>query len=702
MRTLVLAGFAIAASLGIGLPLTGCDRLFNLQHVEQPPPPSTGKDNGYVCSCDCTYPDGGTSHVDLNVCAPGALNPNVAGGSEPTPEQLRDDCGSVRVQVQAQRMMRECTQSNTDCNCFVAGTAAVPEPKRFYSSTCDDPCTPRPLIKMNKVCTNWDNTNGLSNANCATDALCLDPGPVCLGPFGDLASGMMARVAQCNVDTGSLTVDVDGSMRTLGVGGDVTFLPVGCGPGNCVVPSYFFQSSGSMSFDSFLGLDEVSVRDIRSIGTGGALALDQSGAGQIPEDGSINSGRAIQKEVLLGYFEDTTQVAAIGGNDDPVDVTFDGQQCTIIGALAGGVGDPDGDNAGFTLNVNVSGTVVNTPPTADPGDDHTVECTDATGADVTLDASGSTDTENNIVHYGWSQGVRSADDIATGQTYTLHQPLGTETYFLKVIDAYMQGDQRDVQVTVADTTGPSIACNAPTSIVPRKTPYSFTATAGDTCGSISGAPTVARYECFTINSQGKRVSIKCKVQLSGGTFTVSNSGGIGDHFRWFVRATDSNGNTTEQTLPDGGHQARPRADVRHGSSRAAGARSHRLDSDPIVRAHAGGGFRHRRRADAPGLRAQGRARGTRLGDGNRRHAGRTAGGASQSRARAPGGISGGAARISHQSFRLRLVWRCARRRARHALADPSLARAVGECRGYRGAGAGVGARDRTHRLPSGG
>jgi hypothetical protein len=396
------------------------------------------------------------------------------------------------------------------------------------------------------VCTNWDNTNGLSNANCATATLCLDPGPVCLAPFGDLASGMMARVAQCTVDTGDLTVDVDGSMRTLGVGGNVSFLPVACGPGNCVVPSYFFRSSGSMSFDGFLGLDSVSVRDIRSIGTGGALALDQAGAGQIPENGSTNSGRAIQKETLLGYFDDTTQVAAIGGNDDPVDVLFDGQQCAINGALAGGLGDPDGDNAGFTLNVDVSGTVVNTPPTADPGADHTVECTDATGADVTLDASASTDAEDNIVHYGWSKGVRSGDDIATGQTYTLHQPLGTETYFLKVVDAYMQADQDDVQVTVADTTGPSIACNAPATITPRKTPYAFTATAGDACGSISSAPTVVRYECFAFNGSGKRVTKTCNVRVSGATFTVIDSSGIGNHFRWYVRATDSNGQTTEQ------------------------------------------------------------------------------------------------------------------------------------------------------------
>jgi hypothetical protein len=250
--------------------------------------------------------------------------------------------------------------------------------------------------------------------------------------------------------------------------------------------------------------------------------------------------------VLLGYFEDTTQVNAIGGNDDPVNLLFDGAQCGISGALAGGVGDPDGDNSSFALNVDFTGTVVNTPPNAALGADRTVECTDSTGADVTLDASGSTDAEDNIVHYGWFGDTRAGADLGHGATLTLHQALGARTYFVKPVDAYMQADEDDVKVTVQDTTGPSITCNAPATIVPRKTPYSFTATAGDTCGSISAAPTVARYECFTINAQGKPVSIKCKVQLSGGTFTVSNSGGIGDHFRWFVRATDSNGNTSEQ------------------------------------------------------------------------------------------------------------------------------------------------------------
>jgi hypothetical protein len=545
MRSLVLAGFAIVVSLGIGLPLTGCDNLFGLDHVELPP---ADKDNGYVCTCDCTYPDGGTSTADIKVCALGSQNPNLPAGVTPTAEQLRDDCATDRVQVQAQRMARECYARGADCSCRVAGTAEAPTPVTFYAEVCDEGCVARPLVVMNGVCTNWDSGNGIANANCATDNLCNDPGPVCLAPFGDLAGAMMGRLAQCDVDEGDITVNVDGSERTLPVGGAVQFLPIACGSGKtCIVPSYLLRTSGSMDFEALLGLDSVSVRDIRTLGTSSALLLDEFGAGQIAENGSINSGRAIQHEVTLGLFDETTQVNAIGGNDDPVDLLFDGAQCGISGALAGGVGDPDGDNSGFNLTVAFSGTVVNTPPNAVLGADRTVECTDATGADVTLDAGGSTDAENNIVHYGWFGDTRAGEDLGTGVTLTLHQALGARTYFVKPVDAYMQADEDDANVTVQDSTGPSIACNAPATITPRRTPYAFTATASDTCGSISGAATVVRAECFAFNGSGKRVAKSCNVRLSGATFTIIDSSGVGNHFLWTVRAGDSNGNSTEQT-----------------------------------------------------------------------------------------------------------------------------------------------------------
>ena len=546
MRSLVLAGFAIVVSLGIGVPLTGCDRLFGITRLQPVP---TDKDNGYVCTCDCTYPDGGASTAEINACVLGSQNPNLPTGTTPTPEELRDDCAG-RVQTQVQRMARECYARGTDCACRVAGTAEAPTPVTFFAEVCDEGCVARPLVVVNNECTNWDGANGLTAANCGLDNLCNDPGPVCLAPFGDLAGAMMGRLAQCDVgqpDDG-ITVNVgDADPRVLGVSGAVQFLPVACSGGQtCYVPSYRLRSAGSMSFDGFLGLDTVTVRDIRTLGRTSALLLDDDGFGQIAENGSENSGRAIQREETP-ISDDTKQVNAIGGNDDPVGLLFDGAQCGISGALVGGVGDPDGDNADFALNVDFIGTVVNTPPNAVLGADRTVECTDSTGADVTLDASGSTDAESNIVHYGWFGDTRAGEDLGTGVTLTLHQALGARTYFVKPVDAYMQADEDDVKVTVQDSTGPSIACNAPATITPRKTPYEFTATAGDTCGSISGALSIVGVECFAFNGQGKRVTKSCNVRLSAGTLTIRDSSGVGNHFRWTVRAGDSNGNTTEQT-----------------------------------------------------------------------------------------------------------------------------------------------------------
>jgi hypothetical protein len=199
------------------------------------------------------------------------------------------------------------------------------------------------------------------------------------------------------------------------------------------------------------------------------------------------------------------------------------------------------------MTVSIAGTVENTPPDADAGADRTVECTGPSGADVTLDATGSTDRENNIVSYGWFLHTRAGDDLGSGPTLTLHQAIGSETYFVKPVDAFMQVDEAAVTIEVADQTGPVVACNAPATITPRRTPYSFTATATDVCDSTPGAPLVVGYECFAFNSSGKRVTRKCKVQLSGSTFTVIDSGGIGDHFRWSVQAVDTDGNTTLTT-----------------------------------------------------------------------------------------------------------------------------------------------------------
>jgi hypothetical protein len=97
---------------------------------------------------------------------------------------------------------------------------------------------------------------------------------------------------------------------------------------------------------------------------------------------------------------------------------------------------------------------------------------------------------------------------------------------------------------VADTTGPSIDCNAPATITPRRTPYVFGATTNDVCDDALAAPAVLDYECFTVNKAGKSVARKCVVASAGDTLTILDSGGVGDHFRWRVGASDAHGNGT--------------------------------------------------------------------------------------------------------------------------------------------------------------
>jgi hypothetical protein len=96
------------------------------------------------------------------------------------------------------------------------------------------------------------------------------------------------------------------------------------------------------------------------------------------------------------------------------------------------------------------------------------------------------------VSYAWFLGFRAGTALGTGSKITVHQALGAQTYFVKTIDGFMQADEASATLTVSDTTGPMVACNAPATITPRKAPYSFTATASDTCGSV-GTPAVLDY-----------------------------------------------------------------------------------------------------------------------------------------------------------------------------------------------------------------
>jgi hypothetical protein len=101
----------------------------------------------------------------------------------------------------------------------------------------------------------------------------------------------------------------------------------------------------------------------------------------------------------------------------------------------------------------------NTAPTANTGEDQTVEATSFNGAPVTLDGSGSTDpdstagTNDDIVSFEWYEG---STFLGSGETKDHTFSLGEHTVTLIVTDSQGETDDDDVVITIVDTTGPTV------------------------------------------------------------------------------------------------------------------------------------------------------------------------------------------------------------------------------------------------------
>jgi len=98
-------------------------------------------------------------------------------------------------------------------------------------------------------------------------------------------------------------------------------------------------------------------------------------------------------------------------------------------------------------------TAVNAVPVADAGPDQTVECSGPSGAEVTLDGSGSTDPNDDPLTFTWT----GPFGTLTGQMVYPYLPLGTHTITLTVDDGRGQTDSDAVDVTVMDSTPPSMS-----------------------------------------------------------------------------------------------------------------------------------------------------------------------------------------------------------------------------------------------------
>ena len=125
------------------------------------------------------------------------------------------------------------------------------------------------------------------------------------------------------------------------------------------------------------------------------------------------------------------------------------------------VNDGDANSNQLTRDVTIM-LVPNQPPVADAGSDQTVECTSPSGADVTLDGSGSSDPDNATLTYTWREGgnvIAGPITNATSPPVTL--ALGAHTIELTVDDGDGEISTDEVIVTVQDTTPPTVTLTSP-------------------------------------------------------------------------------------------------------------------------------------------------------------------------------------------------------------------------------------------------
>ena len=112
----------------------------------------------------------------------------------------------------------------------------------------------------------------------------------------------------------------------------------------------------------------------------------------------------------------------------------------------------DGNAANDFLTASVLVLAPNAPPTANAGADQTLADDDGTDAEVvTLDGSGSSDSDGTIVSYTWTEG---ATILGTGVSITPNLSVGVHTISLEVLDDDGSMDSDTAQVTIVANQSP--------------------------------------------------------------------------------------------------------------------------------------------------------------------------------------------------------------------------------------------------------
>jgi len=457
-------------------------------------------------------------------CLPRELNPNRVGGHAPSPAELQTFAsGPVGrlVLTGLYWQMGSCPDGMTcplsfcdsvRVTCYPMTRNGGSELDTFTDSRkCRQQCPDvPPTFGVDGIWNNNDRTTVFPAYRACSG---VDEGPICRRNMTDpptdppdaLMRGLFGHRSDAVITSGVARISLPGQTPVqTAVHGTFLFPEDPCTGASCNSGLAIDWRMDDVSIASVVSSATLSELALSGAAEFGSLRPDLTGVGAIPTGNLYMTGRGTGTLVVLGVplpFPETRAYEL--SNLGPVSVNVDwvGHLATIHSLATVDTGD-DPDNPSYAqVELEVSGRIINEPPTAAAGPDQTIECTTPTGASVTLDGSSSSDPENNIMTHRWTLlPFHRGDSQWVSPGFTRIQPLGTSEYRLEVMDSYWVASSDRVTVSVVDTTTPTIAglqaspsCLWPPQhrFVAYRLGHELTADVADTCSGVTNVSVVS-------------------------------------------------------------------------------------------------------------------------------------------------------------------------------------------------------------------
>lgn len=390
------------------------------------PPNKLAYPNGYNCPLLCyTQTLGKTVEVATPVCVPPFLNSNLPGAPPFDPynwqTKTESHCNDV-VRAGAERILNQ-RLGVCDTKCMVRDTMPGSYAP-IRDKQCNEKCEP-----IEPAC---DDCFGRTNCS---QAVCVPSGRV----DPPLAEVFTTPVTNFEVDGTDdfVTLTLGNASISVPVRGIARLYGVPC-QGTCdrmmsvflVIDPFEFQGR---RFERFI-IRSGGHEDFPVVQTVAGVLAAPAAAGNFTVEG----------------LTDGTETYIASKNDMPIMGSF--SQATGQLYLSAHLLLSDEES----LDIRINGRTPNQPPRALVASAHVrSECQGPSGASVTLDASGSSDLDNNIARYAWHRldGL-SRVFIGAGPVLTVQAPLGPSDYEVVVVDDFGASSTASVHVEVVDATPP--------------------------------------------------------------------------------------------------------------------------------------------------------------------------------------------------------------------------------------------------------